>query len=87
MGWGTGGGSGLCGATRDPPGVMLAGSRAPLDTASLPLPCPRQVSKKLTVIVEDRNDNAPVFKGLPYETSIPEVPPGHLAAPRAVAQG
>uniref|UniRef100_A0A8B9CGN0 Cadherin related family member 2 n=1 Tax=Anser brachyrhynchus TaxID=132585 RepID=A0A8B9CGN0_9AVES len=31
-----------------------------------------EVSKKLTVIVEDRNDNAPVFKGLPYETSIPE---------------
>ncbi|XP_050569639.1 cadherin-related family member 2 [Cygnus atratus] len=31
-----------------------------------------EVSRKLTVIVEDRNDNAPVFKGLPYETSIPE---------------
>ncbi|NXL65999.1 CDHR2 protein, partial [Chordeiles acutipennis] len=30
------------------------------------------VSKKLTVIVEDRNDNAPVFQNLPYETSIPE---------------
>ncbi|NXC18890.1 CDHR2 protein, partial [Corythaeola cristata] len=30
------------------------------------------VSRKLTVIVEDRNDNAPVFQRLPYETSIPE---------------
>ncbi|XP_035168266.1 cadherin-related family member 2 isoform X1 [Oxyura jamaicensis] len=30
------------------------------------------ISRKLTVIVEDRNDNAPVFKGLPYETSVPE---------------
>ncbi|KAF1626872.1 Cadherin-related family member 2, partial [Eudyptes filholi] len=30
------------------------------------------VSKKLTIIVEDRNDNAPVFQYLPYETSIPE---------------
>ncbi|XP_068554359.1 cadherin-related family member 2 [Anas acuta] len=29
-------------------------------------------SRRLTVIVEDRNDNAPVFKGLPYETSVPE---------------
>ncbi|NXI72491.1 CDHR2 protein, partial [Anseranas semipalmata] len=28
--------------------------------------------KKLTIIVEDRNDNAPVFQNLPYETSIPE---------------
>ncbi|NXS59559.1 CDHR2 protein, partial [Brachypteracias leptosomus] len=30
------------------------------------------VSKKLTIIVEDRNDNAPVFQYLPYEKSIPE---------------
>ncbi|XP_065500295.1 cadherin-related family member 2 [Caloenas nicobarica] len=30
------------------------------------------VSKKLTVIVEDRNDNAPVFQHLPYEAIIPE---------------
>ncbi|XP_059681564.1 LOW QUALITY PROTEIN: cadherin-related family member 2 [Gavia stellata] len=30
------------------------------------------VSRKLAVIVEDRNDNAPVFQHLPYETSIPE---------------
>ncbi|NXE05141.1 CDHR2 protein, partial [Lophotis ruficrista] len=30
------------------------------------------VSRKLTIIVEDRNDNAPVFQYLPYETSIPE---------------
>ncbi|XP_075570940.1 cadherin-related family member 2 [Pelecanus crispus] len=30
------------------------------------------VSRKLTVIVEDRNDNAPVFRHLPYEASIPE---------------
>uniref|UniRef100_A0A8B9VCP1 Cadherin-related family member 2 n=1 Tax=Anas zonorhyncha TaxID=75864 RepID=A0A8B9VCP1_9AVES len=29
-------------------------------------------SRKLTVIVQDCNDNAPVFKGLPYETSVPE---------------
>ncbi|XP_075622689.1 cadherin-related family member 2 isoform X1 [Balearica regulorum gibbericeps] len=31
-----------------------------------------EVSRKLTIIVEDRNDNAPVFQGLPYEASIPE---------------
>ncbi|NXW42130.1 CDHR2 protein, partial [Nyctiprogne leucopyga] len=30
------------------------------------------VSRRLTVIVEDRNDNAPVFQNLPYEASIPE---------------
>ncbi|NXL42538.1 CDHR2 protein, partial [Podilymbus podiceps] len=30
------------------------------------------VSRKLTIIVEDRNDNAPVFQHLPYEVSIPE---------------
>ncbi|NWQ87666.1 CDHR2 protein, partial [Burhinus bistriatus] len=30
------------------------------------------VARKLTVIVEDRNDNAPVFQHLPYQTSIPE---------------
>ncbi|KAM6055666.1 cadherin-related family member 2 [Theristicus caerulescens] len=30
------------------------------------------VLKRLTIIVEDRNDNAPVFQNLPYETSIPE---------------
>ncbi|PKU30754.1 cadherin-related family member 2 [Limosa lapponica baueri] len=30
------------------------------------------VSRKLTVIVEDRNDNAPVFHNLPYEATIPE---------------
>ncbi|KAM6299559.1 cadherin-related family member 2 [Aegotheles albertisi] len=30
------------------------------------------ISRKLTIIVEDRNDNAPVFHYLPYEVSIPE---------------
>ncbi|NXX78676.1 CDHR2 protein, partial [Urocolius indicus] len=30
------------------------------------------VSKRITVIVEDRNDNAPVFQNLPYEATIPE---------------
>ncbi|XP_030314986.1 cadherin-related family member 2 isoform X1 [Calypte anna] len=30
------------------------------------------VSGKLTIIVDDRNDNAPVFQNLPYEVSIPE---------------
>ncbi|XP_068815327.1 cadherin-related family member 2 [Struthio camelus] len=30
------------------------------------------VSKKLTVIVEDRNDNAPIFQNLPYETTVAE---------------
>ncbi|XP_052541089.1 cadherin-related family member 2 isoform X1 [Tympanuchus pallidicinctus] len=30
------------------------------------------VSKRLTIIVEDRNDNAPVFQNLPYETSVLE---------------
>ncbi|XP_062443695.1 cadherin-related family member 2 [Rhea pennata] len=30
------------------------------------------VSRKLTVIVEDRNDNAPVFQDLPYETTVAE---------------
>ncbi|NXX15199.1 CDHR2 protein, partial [Podargus strigoides] len=30
------------------------------------------VSRKLTIIVEDRNDNAPVFQKLPYQASIPE---------------
>ncbi|KFP92516.1 Cadherin-related family member 2, partial [Apaloderma vittatum] len=30
------------------------------------------VTRRLTVIVEDRNDNAPVFQYLPYEKSIPE---------------
>ncbi|XP_065546413.1 cadherin-related family member 2 isoform X1 [Lathamus discolor] len=30
------------------------------------------VSRKLTIIVDDRNDNAPVFQYLPYEASIPE---------------
>ncbi|XP_061859027.1 cadherin-related family member 2 [Colius striatus] len=30
------------------------------------------VSKRITVIVEDRNDNAPVFQNLPYEAIIPE---------------
>ncbi|NWU63716.1 CDHR2 protein, partial [Pterocles burchelli] len=29
-------------------------------------------SRKLTIIVEDRNDNAPVFQNLPYEATIPE---------------
>ncbi|NXV43424.1 CDHR2 protein, partial [Uria aalge] len=40
------------------------------------VPCPgwwvSGVSRTLTVIVEDRNDNAPVFQGLPYQASIPE---------------
>ncbi|NXY50681.1 CDHR2 protein, partial [Ceuthmochares aereus] len=30
------------------------------------------VSRRLTVIVEDRNDNAPVFQYLPYNTEVPE---------------
>ncbi|NXS50816.1 CDHR2 protein, partial [Balaeniceps rex] len=30
------------------------------------------ISRKLTIIVEDRNDNAPVFQHLPYEKLIPE---------------
>ncbi|NXP06087.1 CDHR2 protein, partial [Thinocorus orbignyianus] len=30
------------------------------------------VSRKITIIVEDRNDNAPVFHNLPYQASIPE---------------
>ncbi|XP_005053635.1 PREDICTED: cadherin-related family member 2 [Ficedula albicollis] len=30
------------------------------------------VSRKITVIVEDRNDNAPVFQNLPYVATIPE---------------
>jgi len=30
--------------------------------------------------VEDRNDNAPVFQNLPYETSVLEVPSWDLAA-------
>nr|XP_021144536.1 cadherin-related family member 2 [Columba livia] len=30
------------------------------------------VSRKLTVIVDDRNDNAPVFQHLPYEAIVPE---------------
>ncbi|XP_075297917.1 cadherin-related family member 2 [Opisthocomus hoazin] len=30
------------------------------------------VSSKLTIIVEDRNDNAPVFYNLPYAATIPE---------------
>ncbi|POI25531.1 hypothetical protein CIB84_010719 [Bambusicola thoracicus] len=30
------------------------------------------VSRRLTIIVEDRNDNAPVFRNLPYETSVLE---------------
>ncbi|KAM6116157.1 LOW QUALITY PROTEIN: cadherin-related family member 2 [Pterocles gutturalis] len=30
------------------------------------------ISRKLTIIVEDRNDNAPVFQNLPYEATIPE---------------
>lgn len=51
------------------------------------MPLTFQTSRRLTVIVEDCNDNAPVFKGLPYETSVPEVPPGNLVAPRAVEQG
>ncbi|NXO68031.1 CDHR2 protein, partial [Phainopepla nitens] len=30
------------------------------------------VSRKITIIVEDRNDNAPVFQNLPYSAIIPE---------------
>ncbi|NXN70978.1 CDHR2 protein, partial [Himantopus himantopus] len=30
------------------------------------------VARRITVIVEDRNDNAPVFQHLPYQASIPE---------------
>ncbi|NXY55474.1 CDHR2 protein, partial [Callaeas wilsoni] len=31
-----------------------------------------EVSQKMTIIVEDRNDNAPVFQHLPYNAFIPE---------------
>ncbi|NXX37177.1 CDHR2 protein, partial [Nicator chloris] len=31
-----------------------------------------EVSQKMTIIVEDRNDNAPVFQHLPYNAIIPE---------------
>ncbi|NXI19920.1 CDHR2 protein, partial [Irena cyanogastra] len=31
-----------------------------------------EVSRKVTIIVEDRNDNAPVFQHLPYNAVIPE---------------
>ncbi|NXC53845.1 CDHR2 protein, partial [Aleadryas rufinucha] len=31
-----------------------------------------EVSQKMIIIVEDRNDNAPVFQFVPYNTSIPE---------------
>ncbi|NWW30206.1 CDHR2 protein, partial [Panurus biarmicus] len=31
-----------------------------------------EVSQKMTIIVEDRNDNAPVFQHLPYNAVIPE---------------
>ncbi|NXR75164.1 CDHR2 protein, partial [Pycnonotus jocosus] len=31
-----------------------------------------EVSQKITIIVEDRNDNAPVFQRLPYNAVIPE---------------
>ncbi|NXQ54307.1 CDHR2 protein, partial [Anthoscopus minutus] len=31
-----------------------------------------EVSQKITIIVEDRNDNAPVFQQLPYNAIIPE---------------
>ncbi|NXM60474.1 CDHR2 protein, partial [Illadopsis cleaveri] len=31
-----------------------------------------EVSQKMTIIVEDRNDNAPVFQRLPYNAVIPE---------------
>ncbi|NWH41113.1 CDHR2 protein, partial [Chloropsis hardwickii] len=31
-----------------------------------------EVSRKITIIVEDRNDNAPVFQHLPYTAVIPE---------------
>ncbi|NWV13375.1 CDHR2 protein, partial [Ptilonorhynchus violaceus] len=31
-----------------------------------------EVSRKVTIIVEDRNDNAPVFQNLPYNGVIPE---------------
>ncbi|NXO32937.1 CDHR2 protein, partial [Cisticola juncidis] len=31
-----------------------------------------EVSQKMTIIVEDRNDNAPVFQRLPYNATIPE---------------
>ncbi|NWV70676.1 CDHR2 protein, partial [Malurus elegans] len=31
-----------------------------------------EVSRRMIVIVEDRNDNAPVFQNLPYNVSIPE---------------
>uniref|UniRef100_A0A672U8C3 Cadherin related family member 2 n=1 Tax=Strigops habroptila TaxID=2489341 RepID=A0A672U8C3_STRHB len=47
----------------------------------------REVSRTLTIIVEDRNDNAPVFYYLPYEASIPEVPPWAPGPPRAAEQG
>ncbi|NXR44504.1 CDHR2 protein, partial [Hippolais icterina] len=31
-----------------------------------------EVSRKITIIVEDRNDNAPVFQNLPYNDIVPE---------------
>ncbi|NXC00037.1 CDHR2 protein, partial [Orthonyx spaldingii] len=31
-----------------------------------------EVSQKMTIIVEDRNDNAPVFQKMPYDAFIPE---------------
>jgi len=45
------------------------------------LPDTRKVSSKLTIIVEDRNDNAPVFYNLPYAATIPEVRPRDLPTP------
>ncbi|NXF89978.1 CDHR2 protein, partial [Eubucco bourcierii] len=37
------------------------------------------VSARITIIVDDRNDNAPVFQYLPYEKTIPEnTPPGSI---------
>lgn len=36
----------------------------------------------MTIIVEDRNDNAPVFQYLPYNAIIPEVPSWAIPAPR-----
>ncbi|KAG6941276.1 cadherin related family member 2, partial [Chelydra serpentina] len=34
-----------------------------------------EVSKKLTIIVEDRNDNPPIFQNQPYITDLPETRP------------
>lgn len=41
----------------------------------------------MIIIVEDRNDNAPVFQFLPYNAFIPEVPSWDLPAPMGSRAG